>query len=101
MPRKTKSATAAMAALPQIPADLLDQLVTGPMTPGDIEDVMRGFKKALIERALGAEMSHHLGYFPGAAKPGEATNHRNGKSGKTVLTGDAALRIDSMHNWLA
>ena len=42
MPRKTKSATAAMAALPQIPADLLDQLVTGSMTPGDIEDVMRG-----------------------------------------------------------
>ena len=55
---------------------------------------MRGFKKALIERALGAEMSHHLGYSPGAAKPSEVTNHRNGHSGKTVLTGDAALRID-------
>ena len=41
--------------LPQITAALLDQLVTGPMTPGAIEDVMRGFKKALIERALGAE----------------------------------------------
>ena len=64
------------------------------MTPGAIEDVMRGFKKALIERALGAEMSHHLGYSPGAAKPSEVTNHRNGHSGKTVLTGDAALRID-------
>ena len=80
--------------LPQIPSALLDQLVTGPMTPGAIEDVMRGFKKALIERALGAEMSHHLGYSPGAAKPSEVTNHRNGHSGKTVLTGDAALRID-------
>jgi putative transposase len=44
------------------------------------------FKKALIERALGAEMSHHLGYRPGAAKPEQATNHRNGNSGKTVLT---------------
>ena len=64
------------------------------MTPGAIEDVMRGFKKALIERALGAEMSHHLGYPPGAAKPSDATNHRNGNSGKTVLTGDAALRIE-------
>jgi putative transposase len=30
------------------------------------------FKKALIERALGAELSHHLGYPPGEAKP-EAT----------------------------
>ena len=93
MSRKTNIATGA-AMLPQIPSALLDQLVTGPMTPGAIEDVMRGFKKALLERALGAEMSHHLGYSPGAAKPSEVTNHRNGHSGKTVLTGDAALRID-------
>ncbi len=89
MSRKTNIGTAA-ATLPPIPAALLDQLVTGPMTPGAIEDVMRGFKKALIERALGAERSHHLGYSPGAAKPSDATNHRNGHSGKTVLTGDAA-----------
>ena len=34
---------------------------------------MRGFKKALIERALGAEMSHHLDYSPGADKPAQAT----------------------------
>ena len=93
MSRKTNIATGA-AMLPQIPSALLDQRVTGPMTPGAIEDVMRGFKKALIERALGAEMSRHLGYSPGAAKPSEVTNHRNGHSGKTVLTGDAALRID-------
>ena len=93
MSRKTKIATAAVM-LPKIPAALLDQLVTRPMTPGAIEDVMRGFKKALIERALGAEMSHHLGYSLGSAKPSDATNHRNGNSGKTVLTGDAALRIE-------
>ena len=93
MPRKPKTATADSAALPPISSELLDQLVTGPMTPGAIEDVMRGFKKALIERALAAEMNHHLGYSPGSAKPSEASNHRNGKSGKTVLTGDASLRI--------
>lgn len=94
MPRKPKTATADSAALPPISSELLDQLVTGPMTPGAIEDVMRGFKKALIERALAAEMNHHLGYSPGSAKPSEARNHRNGKSGKTVLTGDASLRIE-------
>jgi putative transposase len=94
MPKKVKAATAAKAALPPIPAELLDQFVTGPMTQDGIEEVMRGFKKALIERALGAEMSHHLGYSPGADKPAPATNQRNGKSSKTVLTGDAALRID-------
>src|SRR3990172_7037834 len=91
---KKKTKTAVTVPLPQIPAEWLDRLVTGPTTPGAIEDVMRGFKKALIERALGAELSHHLGYPPGSAKQGSATNHRNGTSGKTVLTGDAALRIE-------
>jgi transposase-like protein len=52
------------------------------------------FKKALIERALGAELSHHLGYRPGSAKPEDANNHRNGASGKTVLTEDGPLRIE-------
>ena len=56
MPMKVKTAAAAKAALPRIPGELLDQLVTGPMTHQGIEEVMRGFKKALIERALGAEM---------------------------------------------
>ena len=94
MPRKKKVATATEAALPPIPSDWLDQVVTGPMTQEAVERVMMGFKKAVIERALGAEMSHHLGYRPGAAKPEQLTNHRNGSSGKTVLTDDGPLRID-------
>ena len=48
----------------------------------------------MIERILGAELSHHLGYPPGADKPGEVSNHRNGATGKTVLTEDGPLRID-------
>jgi putative transposase len=52
------------------------------------------FKKALIERALGAELTHHLGYAAGTDKPLEAKNHRNGASGKTVLTEDGPLRIE-------
>jgi transposase-like protein len=53
------------------------------------------FKKALIERALGAEMSHHLGYPNGASKPEAGTaNQRNGRSAKTVLTDDGPLRIE-------
>jgi len=51
-------------------------------------------KKALIERALGGELSHHLGYLPGGDKPAEAGNHRNGSTGKTVLTEDGPLRIE-------
>lgn len=94
MPRKTKNAAPADAGLPEIPKELLDQFVSGPMTAEAVEAVMRKFKKAVIERALGAEMSHHLGYAPGMAKPEETTNHRNGSSGKTVLTDDGPLRIE-------
>ena len=94
--RKMQKANAAAqaAVLPKIPPELLDQLVKGPMTAEAVDDASRAFKKALIERALGAEMSHHLGYPAGGEKPESATNHRNGNSGKTVLTDDGPLRIE-------
>jgi putative transposase len=99
MPKPVKkmqkaNAAAQAAVLPKIPPELLDHLVEGPMTAEAVEDASRAFKKALIERALGAEMSHHLGYPVGADKPETATNHRNGRSGKTVLTDDGPLRIE-------
>lgn len=53
-----------------------------------------GVQEGAHERALGAELSHHLGYALGAAKPEETSNQRNGTSGKTVLTDDGALRIE-------
>jgi hypothetical protein len=62
------------------------------------------FKKALIERALGAELSHHLGYPPGSAKPQETPNQRNGKSGKTIVTdrrnGATDVRRNGANFWL-
>ena len=94
MPRKKKNDGAVDPTLPDIPSDLLDQLVTGPMTAESVDAVMRKFKKAILERALGAEMTHHLGYAPGADKPPGSANHRNGSSGKTVLTDEGALRIE-------
>ena len=51
------------------------------------------FKKALIEAALNAELSHHLGYPPGSDKPDQVTNHRNGSTTKMVLTGDGSVQI--------
>jgi len=88
------NAAAQAAVLPKIPPELLDQLVKGPMTAEAVQEASTAFKKALIERALGAEMSHHLGYPAGADKPAAATNQRNGKSGKTVFTDDGPVRID-------
>jgi hypothetical protein len=68
MPSKTKAVKAAMAALPSIPKELIDQFVTGPMSAEAVNAASLAFKKALIERALGAELGHHLGYPPGAVR---------------------------------
>ena len=92
--KTTKAALAAVAAMPSMPKDLVDQFVTGPMSAEAVESISLAFKKALIERALGAELSHHLGYRPGADKPEDSSNHRNGASAKTVLTGDGPMRIE-------
>ncbi|HEY0916697.1 MAG TPA: IS256 family transposase [Solimonas sp.] len=80
--------------LPTIPAELVDQFVKGPMTAEAVQDLSMAFKKALIERALGAELGHHLGYPAGGERPEQATNQRNGKSSKTVLTDDGPLRVE-------
>ena len=93
MPSKTSKKKAAVE-LPRIPKEVIDQLVSGPMTAEAVNAASLAFKKALIERALGAELSHHLGYPPGAEKPADADNHRNGASGKTILTDEGPLRID-------
>ena len=95
MPRKPKSEKPSAEVLAPIPAEILDQIVRdGPLTAAEVESATRRFKKALIERALGAELTHHLGYAPGESKPELTTNHRNGTSGKTVLTDDGPVAIE-------
>ena len=94
MPRKPQTSTPE-APLAPIPAEILDQFVgQGPLTPEELDAVVRRFKKAIIERALGGEMTHHLGYARGGGKPDDSTNHRNGTSGKTVLTDDGPLALE-------
>ena len=75
MPRKSKAGPEAQTALPSIPKELIDQFVKGPMTAEAVHAASAAFKKALIERALGAELGHHLAYAAGEARPEEATNH--------------------------
>lgn len=82
-------------AVEPVPSEILDHFVGhGPITPEELETTVRRFKKAVIERALGGELTHHLGYPAGGAKPDDTTNHRNGTSEKTVLTDDGPLTID-------
>lgn len=86
---------AARRPLPELPKELLDQLVKGPMTPAEVQDLMLAFNKAVIERAMGAEMNLHLGYAPGRPKPPGQANERNGASGKTVITDRGPVRVEA------
>jgi transposase-like protein len=80
--------------MPSIPKELIDQFVNGPMSAEAVNSATTAFKKALIERVLGAELTHHLGYGPGGIKPEDSSNHRNGASAKTVLTEEGPVRIE-------
>jgi putative transposase len=94
MPGKHRKRPTAPALEP-VPSEILDHFVgQGRITAEELETTVRRFKKAVIERALGGELTPHLGYPAGGAKPGETTNHRNGTSEKTVLTDDGPLTID-------
>jgi putative transposase len=75
---------------PAIPNELLDQLLAGSdagaaLAQGGLLDAL---KKALAERALNAEMDHHLAGEDGAG------NSRNGYGRKTITTDTGKLAID-------
>jgi putative transposase len=77
----------------EFPPEALDALIGDTKTPEDLEALFRRMKQALAERILGAELTHHLGYAPGEAKPPEQANHRNGTTAKTVVTDDDTLTL--------
>ena len=75
---------------PKIPDTILDQLLAGadPKTAFDPNGLLDALKKALAERALNAEMDHHLAGEAGAG------NSRNGYGRKTVITDGGKLDLE-------
>ena len=75
---------------PSIPNDILDQLLAGTdaaaaLSQGGLLDTL---KKAFAERALNAEMDHHL------VQEEQGTNSRNGYGRKTVMTDGGRIEIE-------
>ena len=95
MPSKVRKLEREVTKLPSIPKELVSLFVSGPMTGEAINEAGLAFKKALVEAALEAELSHHLGYEAGGDRPEHVSNHRNGSMAKSVLTGDGAIRIET------
>lgn len=68
---------------------LLDELLQDCKSPEEIlgeHGLLKGLTKRLVERALAAELTTHLGYAPHARLPSKGDNARNGSSPKTVQT---------------
>jgi putative transposase len=73
-----------------IPTDLIDSLLAGYQKPEDLigeNGLLKQLTKALVERALEAEMTEHLGHTKHNPVMNPTGNTRNGKSQKT-LKGD-------------
>ena len=70
--------------------DLLDKLIEGYQKPEDLigeNGLLKQLTKALVERAMNAELTHHLGYKKSDPHGRGSGNSRNGKSRKK-LKGD-------------
>ena len=83
---------------PELSDDLIDELLAGARTAEEIagpEGLLGQLTRRLLERALQAEITDHLGYRAGEAPPGGTGNARNGQPAKTVLTDQGPVRIRS------
>jgi putative transposase len=60
----------------------------------DPEGLLRELTRSLVNCAMEAEFSHHLGYAQGELPSQEEGNRRNGKSDKTVRTGHGPIQIE-------
>ena len=82
-----------MAITPQ----LIDELLQDYQTPDDLlgqDGLLQQLTKALVERALQGELTHHLGYDKHAPEGKNSGNSRNGTSTKTVQDKRGQMQIE-------
>ena len=94
MTKKNEKKTAGPEA--RIRPELVDELLKGYSGPEDLigpNGLLKELTSALVNRAMEAEMSEHLGYDRGETPPESKSNRRNGAGTKTVRTGRGAVPI--------
>ena len=72
--------------------DIIDRFDVADIKAEEIDTIVTGLRKRLIEKALEGELAAHLGYEKYACHP--SPNSRNGKSKKTVKTEKGTITID-------
>ena len=86
-----------MAAKKDIPDELIDALLANYEKPDDLlgkNGILEQLTKRVVERALEAEMTHHLGHEKHGRVANAAGNTRNGTSKKTLKGKTGALPLD-------
>ena len=80
-----------------INTDLIDQLLKDYKEPADVlgeDGLLKQLTKAVLERAMQAELTHHLGYDKHDPAGNNTGNSRNGKSLKTLKGEFGTLPVD-------
>ena len=83
--------------MPPIRPELLDELLKDYKKPEDLlgqDGLLQQLTKALVERALDGELTHHLGYEKHAPKGRGSGNNRNGRSRKKVQRDFRAVELE-------
>ena len=75
----------------------LDELLKGKKTEEIVgpNGLLKQLTKALLERAMNAELTNHLGYEKGQSEGRGSDNNRNGTSRKTVQGDFGAVEIEA------
>jgi putative transposase len=78
----------------------LDELLTGKTTEEIVgpKGLLKQLTKALIERAMNAELNHHLGYQKHAPEGRGTGNSRNGRSRKKVQGDFGSVEIEVLRD---
>jgi hypothetical protein len=77
--------------------ELIDELLAGARGEEEIVGpggLLGDLTRRLVERAMDAELTGHLGYEHGQPPPGGAGNTRNGTTPKTLATEHGSVRIE-------
>jgi putative transposase len=80
----------------QLSDELIDELLAGARTEEEIVGpggLLGDLTRRLVERAMSAELTEHLGYEPHQEPPGGTENTRNGGTPKTLATEHGPVRI--------
>jgi putative transposase len=76
--------------------EIIDELLGSTKSAEDLfgqDGLLKNLTKRLMERLLEAEMTKHLGYMKHAVAGNNPGNSRNGKTKKTVRTGNGNIEI--------